>query len=105
VRSKPNTAAWRPSASIRAAVSRAHDSAIWLQRYWQRNRHKHVTDPIAGEGPWRWKILGTYDWYSPRYQSKHTFPEVFGWFAEAGLENIQVHDWNICVSGRRPSRG
>ena len=59
--------------------------------------------PIAGEGPWRWKILGTYDWYSPTYQSKHTFPEVFGWFEEAGLEHIQVHDWNICVSGRRPS--
>ncbi|MCI0410118.1 MAG: methyltransferase domain-containing protein [Acidobacteria bacterium] len=58
--------------------------------------------PIAGEGPWRWKILGTYDWYSPTYQSKHSFPEVFGWFAEAGLEKIQVHDWNICVSGRRP---
>jgi SAM-dependent methyltransferase len=60
--------------------------------------------PIAGEGPWRWKVLGTYDWYSPAYQSKHTFPEVFGWFEEAGLEKIQVHDWNICVSGRRPLR-
>ena len=58
--------------------------------------------PISGDGPWRWKILGTYDWYSPTYQSKHSFPEVFGWFAEAGLEAIQVHDWNICVSGRRP---
>jgi SAM-dependent methyltransferase len=59
--------------------------------------------PTAGEGPWRAKVLGTYDWYSPVYQSKHTFPEVFGWFQEAGLEKIQVHDWNICVSGRRPS--
>ena len=31
--------------------ARAHDSAIPLQRYWQRSRHRHVTDLIAGEGP------------------------------------------------------
>jgi dolichol-phosphate mannosyltransferase len=30
---------------------RAHDSRIPLQRYWQRTRHKHVTNLIAGEGP------------------------------------------------------
>jgi SAM-dependent methyltransferase len=58
--------------------------------------------PVAGEGPWRWQILGTFDWYSPTFQSKHTFPEVAAWFEEAGLERIRVHDWNICVSGRRP---
>jgi SAM-dependent methyltransferase len=58
--------------------------------------------PIAGEGNWRWRVLGTFDWYSPKYQSKHTFPEVSGWFKEAGLEDVRVHDWNICVSGRRP---
>jgi len=60
--------------------------------------------PVAGEGPWRWQVLGTFDWYSPTFQSKHTFPEVSGWFEEAGLEQIRVHDWNICVSGRRPVR-
>jgi SAM-dependent methyltransferase len=60
--------------------------------------------PIAGEGTWKSKILGTYDWYSPAYQSKHTFPEVFGWFQEAGLVDIRVHDWNICVTGRRAPR-
>ena len=44
---------WKLRNSILAADydDRAHDSAIWLQRYWQRNRHKHVTDLIAGEGP------------------------------------------------------
>ena len=30
--------------------ARAHDSVIWLQRYWQRMRHRHVTELIAGEG-------------------------------------------------------
>ena len=31
--------------------ARAHDSAIPLQRYWQRARHRHVTELFAGEGP------------------------------------------------------
>ena len=44
---------WKHRNSILAADydDRAHDSAIWLQRYWQRSRHKHVTDLIAGQGP------------------------------------------------------
>ncbi|HEV8336823.1 MAG TPA: methyltransferase domain-containing protein [Candidatus Polarisedimenticolia bacterium] len=57
---------------------------------------------VAGGGPWQSVVLGTYDWYSPRFQFKHTFPEVFGWFEEAGLVEIRVHDWAIAVSGRRP---
>lgn len=31
--------------------ARAHDSVIPLQRYWQRERHRHVTELFAGEGP------------------------------------------------------
>jgi dolichol-phosphate mannosyltransferase len=44
---------WKLRNSILAADydARAHDSAIPLQRYWQRSRHRHVTDLIAGEGP------------------------------------------------------
>jgi ubiquinone/menaquinone biosynthesis C-methylase UbiE len=30
---------------------RAHDSVILPQRYWQRQRYKHVTELIADEGP------------------------------------------------------
>lgn len=44
---------WKRRNSILAADydDRAHDSPIWLQRYWQRQRFRHVTDLIAGEGP------------------------------------------------------
>jgi dolichol-phosphate mannosyltransferase len=44
---------WKLRNSILAADydDRAHDSPIWLQRYWQRNRHRHIMDLIAGEGP------------------------------------------------------
>ena len=43
---------WLLRNSILAADydDRAHDSRIPLQRYWQRSRHRHVTDLIAGEG-------------------------------------------------------
>lgn len=30
---------------------RAHDSLIPLQRYWQRERFRHITDLIVGQGP------------------------------------------------------
>lgn len=45
-------ALWKLRNSIAAADYdyRAHDSAIPLQRYWQRSRYRHVTDLIAGVG-------------------------------------------------------
>ena len=44
---------WKLRNSIECADydARAHDSVIPLQRYWQRSRHRHVTELIAGEGP------------------------------------------------------
>jgi dolichol-phosphate mannosyltransferase len=44
---------WKLRNSILAADydDRAHDSRIFLQKYWQRQRHRHVTDLIRGEGP------------------------------------------------------
>lgn len=43
---------WKLRNSIACADydARAHDSAIPLQRYWQHERHRHVTELIAGEG-------------------------------------------------------
>lgn len=45
---------------------------------------------ISLERDWRWRVLDTFDWYSPRYMSWHTHHEVFGWFKENGLERIEV---------------
>jgi SAM-dependent methyltransferase len=44
---------WKLRNSIECADydARAHDSVIPLQRYWQRSRHRHVTELIAGQGP------------------------------------------------------
>ena len=35
------------------------------------------------------RVCDTLDWYAPKYLSRHTFEEVAGWFAEAGLSEIE----------------
>jgi SAM-dependent methyltransferase len=34
------------------------------------------------------RICDTLDWYAPKYLSRHSFDEVAGWFAEAGLTDL-----------------
>ncbi len=48
------------------------------------------------------RILDTFDEYSPRYASRHAFPEVYRWFLEAGLRDIYIADPPIHAVGRRP---
>jgi SAM-dependent methyltransferase len=51
----------------------------------------------------QWRVLDTFDWYSPWYQSKHTYEEVFRWFESCGLEDLTVGDIPIAVRGRKPA--
>jgi SAM-dependent methyltransferase len=59
--------------------------------------------PMAHNPDPRWRVLDTFDWYSPWYQSKHTYEEVFRWFEESGLEDLRVVLQPVSVSGRKPS--
>jgi SAM-dependent methyltransferase len=47
------------------------------------------------------RVLDTFDWYSPKYQSKHTYEEVFRWFESCGLESLSVSDFSIGVRGSK----
>jgi SAM-dependent methyltransferase len=58
--------------------------------------------PIAFHKDPQWRVLDTFDWYSPWYQSKHTYEEVFRWFEDCGLEDLRVILQPIAVSGRKP---
>ncbi len=49
---------------------------------------------------WRW--LDTFDWYSPRYQWKHTYEDVEAWFREGGLVELRRGTFPVSVSGVRP---
>jgi SAM-dependent methyltransferase len=57
---------------------------------------------ISLERDWRWRVLDTFDWYSPRYQSWHTHHEVFGWFKAGGLEQVEVLAPSVSQIGVKP---
>lgn len=59
--------------------------------------------PMAHNPDPKWRVLDTFDWYSPWYQSKHTYEEVFRWFEECGLEDLRVILQPVSVSGRKPA--
>jgi 2-polyprenyl-3-methyl-5-hydroxy-6-metoxy-1,4-benzoquinol methylase len=50
------------------------------------------------------RMLDTFDWYSPKYQSKHTYEQVFRWYAAMGMEDMRVGELSIAVRGRKPAR-
>ena len=60
--------------------------------------------PMAKHSDRTWRILDTFDWYSPWYQSKHTYEEVFRWFEACGLEDLRVIEQPIAVQGRKPAK-
>jgi ubiquinone/menaquinone biosynthesis C-methylase UbiE len=60
----------------------------------------HILPTSLNPDPeWRW--LDTFDWYSPRYQWKHTYQEVEGWFREAGLTEIRAEPVPVSVRAVR----
>ena len=57
--------------------------------------------PISLHPNWRWRWLDTFDWYTPRYQWKFRYPEVFRWFRANGFTDIEVFDDPIRMRGVR----
>jgi SAM-dependent methyltransferase len=58
--------------------------------------------PISHHRDREWRVLDTFDCYTPTYQSYHTHPEVFGWFKDAGLNDIAVLEPGISFIGTKP---
>jgi SAM-dependent methyltransferase len=56
--------------------------------------------------PLRWSVLDTFDTYATELESRHRPKEVFRWFREAGLINVDLLDgedgW-VSVRGRAPA--
>ncbi len=59
--------------------------------------------PVSHHPDPEWRVLDTFDWYAPKYQWKHGWDEVEGWFRKAGLEDVRRHEVPVSVSGRRPA--
>ncbi|MGD0265462.1 MAG: class I SAM-dependent methyltransferase, partial [Candidatus Methylomirabilota bacterium] len=58
--------------------------------------------PISRHPNPDWRVLDTFDWYSPQYQSLHTFPEVYRWFQAEGLVDITLFNIPVALAGTRP---
>ncbi len=56
--------------------------------------------PIREDQAEDWAILDTFDWLSPRYDRPQTARRVRGWFAEAGLEDVEVTADRGLIVGR-----
>ncbi len=60
--------------------------------------------PISRHPNRDWRVLDTFDWYSPQYQSLHTFPEVYRWFRSEDLVDITLLDSPVAIAGSRPEK-
>jgi SAM-dependent methyltransferase len=58
--------------------------------------------PVSLHPDRRWRVLDTFDWYSPTHQSKHTYPEVYRWFREEGLTDLELLEPPVAVRGVKP---
>lgn len=57
--------------------------------------------PISMEPDARWRWLDTFDWYTPKYQFKYLYPEIFRWFRENGFHDVEIFDGPIRMSGKK----
>ncbi len=68
---------------------------------------------IVGQIAWRlfpmsvhpnraWRVLDTFDWYSPTYQWKHSDAEVREWFESHGLVALRPLSFPTSLQGMRP---
>lgn len=63
----------------------------------------HHVFPVNRQKDPEARVLDTFDWYSPTYQSKHTYEQVFRWFEDMGMEDMRVGANSIAVRGRKPA--
>jgi 2-polyprenyl-3-methyl-5-hydroxy-6-metoxy-1,4-benzoquinol methylase len=52
-----------------------------------------------------WRVLDTFDWYSPKYQWKHSDAEVREWYLAHGLTDLKTLEVETSLQGRRPLDG
>jgi SAM-dependent methyltransferase len=83
-------------------------SWLWAQPVMSRRPWGHLRRilPVNTHPDRQWRILDTFDWYSPRYQDKDCSPSrVSGWCREGAIRDIQVLAFPTSIRGRRDVAG
>lgn len=68
-------------------------SGLYRQPFMSRRPWGHLRRvlPVNTHPDWHWRVLDTFDWYSPVYQDKDCSPErVVGWCREGGLRGVRI---------------
>ncbi|HLG55917.1 MAG TPA: methyltransferase domain-containing protein [Vicinamibacterales bacterium] len=79
-------------------------SRLWLMPFMSRTPWLHLRRilPVNTHPKPEWRVLDTFDWYSPRYQDKECSPaRVVGWCKEGDIRDVQVLTFPTSIRGRR----
>lgn len=58
--------------------------------------------PVNTHPDWHWRVLDTFDWYSPVYQDKDCSPErVVNWCREGGLRGVELLSFPTSIRARK----
>jgi SAM-dependent methyltransferase len=83
-------------------------SSLWAMPVMSRRPWGHLRRvlPVNTHHDRQWRILDTFDWYSPRYQDKECSPSrVLSWCREGGVRDVQVLPAPTAIHGRRDTAG
>ncbi len=58
--------------------------------------------PTSTHANREWRVLDTFDWYSPTYQWKHSETELHDWFKSHGLTAVTPLNFPTSMQGTRP---
>lgn len=83
-------------------------SDLWLKPIMSRRPWLHLRRmlPVNTHPDRQWRVLDTFDWYSPRYQDKGCSPaRVVSWCREGGVRDVRVLAFPTSIRGRRDLTG
>ena len=62
--------------------------------------------PVNTHPDRQWRVLDTFDWYSPRYQDKDCSPRrVLRWCIEGGIRDVRAFAFQTSIRGKRDTTG
>lgn len=95
----PNSAIYAWSWLLCALLSGLYRRPFMNRRPWYTMQRLL---PVNKHTDWHWRVLDTFDWYSPAYQDKDCSPErVVRWCLEGGLRAVQFFDYPTSIRARR----
>jgi SAM-dependent methyltransferase/uncharacterized protein YbaR (Trm112 family) len=83
-------------------------SWLWAKPIMSRNPGNYLRRmlPVNTHPDQQWRVLDTFDWYSPRYQDKMCSPaRVIGWCREGGIRDVEILEFPTSIRGRRDATG